>query len=204
LSALKLFAPGANSVTESPHTGHKLSRRRRLSLIFGAALLGAVIGPMGFWFRVPQSTKPGTVSFPGSPERWGKVAAGLTAPGAGQLFLLIAFLATLAVAPFLIRYLERITPLPAKGFYPRAALAGVCLGIGASILTTVGLFMAALMAGSMNAPDPEFGVFTLFIGGLFFAFLAGVSSVFLFFHIILVAGALFGLLFGLLTRRLVG
>ena len=191
--------------------GRRLGSRERwgLSLLGGA--LGAVIGPVGFWLRGLEATerlreRSGSTSGQSLPwtSAFGTIGTSLTQVA----FMLLAFIATAALMPVLIGWLERRLDRPAGAFYARAAAAGIALGTGATILTTMGIFVTLLVVGAVH-PDyatNQEGV-GVTVGGLaagtaVFAPIAGMVAPFLFLKWIVLFGVPFGLLFGLLVRRL--
>ena len=120
----------------------------------------------------------------------------------------LAFVATLALMPGLISWLERRAGGGAAGFHGKAAVAGVVFGVGATVLTAMEIFIVALLVGLVNpgTAAPEAGIVAT-IGGLIagitvFAPIVGAVMPFFFLSYIVLFGVPFGLLFGVLVRAL--
>ena len=198
------FPPSA--FTEPPRRA--LPPHRRWTIVLGGALLGAIIGPSGFLLQMRLNTYRATgsdlVSFPGSPERWGKSLQMITGTNGGLVFAVCGFIATLALMPFLVRWLEARTNRPARSYYTGAALGGILFGAVATFLVAWMLSLAALIAGtisSANATVAENAVALL--GGVFvFGPLVGITMPFFFVLPIVGIGAPFGMLNAAIVRRL--
>ena len=196
---------------ESVEAQARLSPRARWMLVLIGAFLGALIGPTGFWLRGLEATerlRERTGSAPGPPLPWSAPFTSIAASAPQVAFMAIAFLATGALMPPFIRWLDRYADRRARGFYPRAAVGGILLGFGATILTAMGIFLALLVVGianpdyagttgSANAPAGAMAA-----GAVVFAPIVGLTVPFLFLKWIMLFGAPFGLLFGMAIRRL--
>ncbi len=196
---------------ESVEAQAGLSPRARWMLVLVGALLGALIGPTGFWLRGLEATeqlRERSGSAPGPPLPWSAPFTSVAASAPQVIFMTIAFLATGALMPLLIRWLERSADRPAPGFYPRAAVGGILLGFGATILTAMGIFLALLVVGIVN---PDYAGTTgratapagaMAVGAAVFAPIVGITVPFLFLKWIMLFGVPFGLLFGAAIRWL--
>jgi hypothetical protein len=188
-----------------------LTPRQRWALAIAGAILGALIGPTGFLLQLRLATYRSTgsdlMTFPGPPARWARHLDMLGSMAGMQVFLACAFGATLALTPFLIRWLERRIHWRAASYYSSAAFAGITLGILATVLVAWGLAVAALYIGaSTGAVDASGGAsFLGMLGGvLVFGPLVGLFAPFFFILPIVGAGVPFGLLYGLVIRRVGG
>ena len=192
--------------------GGRLTRRQRWTLVLLGGALGAVIGPVGFWLRglaATQRLRERTGSTrAGRPLEW---SSALDAIGTGRVqiaFMVLAFFATLALMPLLLRWLEERVDHPAARFHALAAVAGVAFGTAATVLTAMGIFVTLLIVGMVhpgygaNASSTGASVGGLAFGVALFAPLVGAVVPFLFVKWIVMFGVPFGLLFGLLVRRL--
>ena len=192
--------------TEPP--SRTLTPRRRWSIVLGGALLGAIIGPSGFLLQMRLNTWRATgadlVSFPGSPGRWGKSLQMITSTNGGLVFAVCGFVATLALMPFLVRWLSGRANRPARSYYTGAALAGILFGAVATFLVAWMLSLAALIAGTMSSANATFGEnAAALLGGVFiFGPLVGITMPFFFVLPIVGVGAPFGLFHATIVRRL--
>ena len=189
----------------------RLTARERWGLALLGGALGAVIGPAGFWLRGLEATerlreRSGSASGPSLP--WASAFGTIGTSPTQLVFMLLAFIATVALMPVLIRWLEQRAGHPAGAFYGRAAAAGVALGTAATILTTMGIFVTLLVVGAVH-PDyatsqegVEVTVGGLAAGTAVFAPIVGMVAPFLFLKWIVLFGVPFGLFFGALVRRL--
>lgn len=179
-------------------------------MLLGGAL-GAVIGPVGFWLRGLEATerlreRSGSTLKP--PLPWTSAFNAIGTDRTQVAFMLLAFVATLALMPALLRWLEARAGQSGGGFYGRAAVTGVAFGAAATILTTIGIFVSMIILGTVNpeyagtSGGPEATLGQVAAGTAVFAPIAGVTAVFLFLKWIVLFGVPFGLLFGVLVRRL--
>jgi hypothetical protein len=182
--------------------------RRTLTLVGG--VLGALIGPTGFLLQMRLNTYRATgedlVAFPGSPGHWADRLDGIISLGGGQAFVVCGFFATLALVPFLIRWLETRAHRTSGAYYVSAAIGGVALGTVATVLVAWALFVLALIIGSFDSPTGTGGPMTVFalLGGVFiFGPLTGLIAPFFFILPIVGAGIPFGVIHGFAVRRLV-
>ena len=193
------------------HAKRRLTPRSRWELVALGGLLGAVIGPTGFWLRGIEATmrlRERTGSVSGPPLRW-SAAFRWIGTGPSQLgFVILAFIATAALMPVLLRWLEERAGRSAGAYYSQAAIAGTALGTGATVLTAMGIFLTLLVIGVAN---PEYtgttapagaSIVGMVVGATVFAPIIGVSTPFLYLQWILLFGVPFGLLFGVLVRRM--
>jgi hypothetical protein len=191
-----------------PHRGALTTRQRRGLAVIGA-IAGALIGPMGFMLQVRLSAArtlgSDALSFPGSPARWARNLGALGSLGGVQVFAVCAFVATLALMPVLIRWLESRLAGDRRAYYVGAAMSGVVLGIVATMLTAWMLAMAALITGfatgspAASVPTTVVGL----IGGMFiFGPLVGLITPFFFILPIVGVGIPFGLVSGAAVRFL--
>jgi hypothetical protein len=185
-----------------------LDNQHRRTLILSGAVLGAFVGPLGLWLDVrPKlgaavSEKFGTIF-----DMIGRAGPllSLDAGPTGLLVLAVPFVGTLILMPRFVRWLETQVERERVPFYSRAGLGGVVFGAVATALITWGLLMAAVIAGTIQnagstAPGDSAGAI---VGtALIFGPLAGLSTPFLFIPSIIVLGIPFGLIFGMLVRRL--
>ena len=186
-----------------------LTPRQRTTLAVLGAVLGAVIGPTGFLLQLRLSTYRATgsdlMAFPGPPATWARQLDVLGSMAGIQVFLVVAFGATLALTPFFIRFLERRVHRPAASYYFGAGFGGIVLGTVATVLVGWGLAVAALYIGaSTGAVDASGGATVLgMLGGvLVFGPLVGLFAPFFFILPIVGAGVPFGLLYGVLIRQI--
>jgi hypothetical protein len=198
------FPPSAFS--EPPR--RTLTPRRRWSIALGGALLGAIIGPSGFLLQMRLNTYRATgadlVSFPGSPERWGKNLQMIASTNGGLVFAICGFVATLALMPFLLGWLSGRANRPARSYYTGAALGGILFGAVATFLVAWMLSLAALIAGTISSANATFGEnAAALLGGVFiFGPLVGMTMPFFFVLPIVGIGAPFGMLNAAIVRRL--
>ncbi len=185
-----------------------LDNQQRRTLILSGALLGAFIGPLGLWLDVrPKlgaavSERFGTIS--DIIGRVGPFMSG-TAGTTGLLILAVPFVGTLILMPRFIRWLETQLERETVPFYLRAGLGGIVFGVVATAFITWGLMMAAVITGTIqNAGSSAPGDSAAAIIGtaVIFGPLGGLTTPFLFIPSIIVLGIPFGLLFGMLVRRL--
>jgi hypothetical protein len=179
-----------------------LTTNTRRTLVVGGALIGALIGPLGFVLRTDLISEA-------TPTAAGRFLRAFATTGGGLVFVAVAFVATLVLMPALIGWLARQAHRTAAPFYFRAALAGIVFGVAATVLTTAGLMVAALVAGALSPTAPPesrgaSGVAALGIGALMFAPLMGMFAVPFFVTSIVAFGVPFGLLFGALVRHFSG
>jgi hypothetical protein len=185
-----------------------LTPRRRWQVVLAGALVGALIGPSGFLLQMRLNTYRATgrdlVTFPGPPSRWARNLEGLVSTAGMRVFLLCAFLATLALMPLLIRWLESQVHRSRRSYYTAAAIGGVFFGIGATFFVAWGLSVAALIAGVSTGTggDTATGVAALAGGALVFGPLVGLFAPFFFILPIAGFGVPFGLGWGAVIRRL--
>ena len=185
-----------------------LTPRRRWQVVLAGALFGALIGPSGFLLQMRLSTYRATgkdlVIYPGPPSRWAKNLEGLVSTAGMRVFLLCAFLATLALMPLLVRWLESRVHRPRGSYYTAAAIGGVFFGIGATFFVAWGLSVAALIAGVATGAggDTATGMAALAGGALVFGPLVGLFAPFFFILPIAGFGVPFGLGWGAVIRRL--
>ena len=182
-----------------------LPHHRRVLVLLGG-LLGALIGPAGFLLQMRLNTYRATgedlVAFPGSPGRWADRLEGIMSLGSGRAFLVCGFIATLALVPFLIRWLEERVQRSIGSYYTSAAIGGVALGTVATVLVAWALFVLALVIGSLGDTDGPM-TFLALLGGVFiFGPLTGLMAPFFFILPIVGAGIPFGLLHGVAVRKL--
>ncbi len=176
--------------------------------MLAGALVGALIGPSGFLLQMRLNTYRATgrdlVTFPGPPSRWARNLEGLVSTAGMRVFLLCAFLATLALMPLLIRWLESRVHRSRRSYYTAAAIGGVFFGIGATFFVAWGLSVAALIAGVSTGTggDTATGVAALAGGALVFGPLVGLFAPFFFILPIAGFGVPFGLGWGAVIRRL--
>lgn len=195
--------------TSSEPSTRALTPRRRWIIAVGGAMLGAIIGPGGFLLQMRLNTYRATgsdlVSFPGSPERWGKNLQMITSTNGGLVFAACGFVATLALMPFLVRWLEGRASRPARSYYAGAALGGILFGAVATFLVAWMLSLAALTAGTMSSStSATVGEHAAaLLGGLFiFGPLVGITMPFFFVLPIVGIGIPFGVLHAAIIRRL--
>jgi hypothetical protein len=186
-----------------------LTPRQRWTIVAVGGLLGAIIGPSGFLLQMRLNTWRATgtdlVSFPGPPERWGRNLQGIVSTNGGLVFAVCGFVATLALMPLLVRWLERRASQPARSYFVGAAFSGVLFGAVATFLVAWMLSLAALVAGTMSSTaDATLGQhLAALFGGLFiFGPLVGITMPFFFVLPIVGVGAPFGVLHATLVRRL--
>ena len=201
------FSRADPGTSESPP--RPLTPGRRYAIVLAGALLGAIIGPSGFLLQMRWNTYQRTgedlVAFPGPLERWADRLESIGSFGAGQLFLLCAFLATLALMPFLVRWLESRIALSRAAYYRSAATGGVVFGVAATFLVAWMLAFSALIIGTVTGPSVANAATTAagLLGGLFvFGPLVGLMAPFFFILAIVGIGIPFGLLHGAAVRRL--
>src|SRR5687767_8464471 len=169
-----------------PHRGG-LTPRQRWWLVVAGGILGAIIGPSGFLLQMRLSTWRATgedlVRFPGSPARWAESIAAIGTVGALQLFIVFGFVATVAITPRLVAWIEARLDRAPGAYYTSAAVGGVALGVVATVLVAWMLAVAALVAGLMTGPSETgfvTGAVTL-MGGMFvFGPLVGLFTPFFF------------------------
>jgi hypothetical protein len=169
------------------------SRITRIVLL--DALLGIVIGSI--------SILNSNLRFPGNRD-WGfSDYASLTAASA-LFFGASFFLATLVLAPFLVKWLHARLDQPTRKYYLHAALAGIVFGAGAS--AAVGLFFPLTMAFVPNVPDSTLSdrVLLTLLGPLLFVPGTLLTALMMFALELIVFGVAFGLLNGWLVRRYLG
>ncbi len=193
-----------------PRVDGVLTPRRRWQLALAGAIVGALIGPSGFLLQMRLSTYRATgkdlVTFPGGPSRWARNLEGLVSTAGMRVFLLCAFIATLALMPLLLRWLESRIDRSRGSYYTAAAIGGVFFGIAATFFVAWGLAVAALVTGvatGVGGPsDPGTTALGLVGGALVFGPLVGLAAPFFFILPIAGFGVPFGLGWGALVRRL--
>ena len=175
-------------------------------------LAGACIGPIGFWLRGLAATerlyeRSGS-GLPRPPVAWTSALDALGTTGTRLAFMLVAFLGTVVLMPLLLRWLEMQLGRSGGSFYTRAAAAGIVLGIGATMLTALGIFVTLLLVVSMTpprgAPETDNGttLMSLIAGAMVFGPLVAVVMPFFFMPYIVLLGVPFGVVFGALVRWL--
>ena len=186
-----------------------LTPRQRWGLSLAGGILGAIIGPSGFLLQMRLSTWRATgedlVRFPGSPARWADAIAAIGKVGALQLFILFGFVATAAIMPRLVAWIEARVDRPARAYYTSAAAGGVVLGFVATFFVAWMLAVAALVVGlATGSPAPGLGTgaLALFGGALVFGPLVGLFTPFFFVLPIVGIGIPLGLGYGVIVRRL--
>ena len=187
-----------------------LTPRRRWQLALAGAIVGGLIGPTGFLLQMRLSTYRSTgkdlVSFPGPPSRWAKNLDFLVGTAGARVFLIFAFIATLALMPLLIRWLESRIDATRGSYYTGAAVGGVFFGMAATFLVGWGLAVAALAAGIATGAGGSADTGTTLVGmagGIFvFGPLVGLFAPFFFVLPIAGFGVPFGIGSGMAVRRL--
>jgi hypothetical protein len=120
----------------------------------------------------------------------------------GLLLGIPMFIATVLLAPLLLRFLKRQQALPRGRYYFRSALAGIVFGLAASagVGFVLGLIVPFLPdMGGVSTTLPE--RLALLAGAPpFLGLAAGIIGMFYIYEIV-VAGTLFGVLNGWLLRR---
>ena len=181
--------------------------RHRRALILSGGLAGAIIGPAGFF-----STTHGGAGVAALARRWhiseSDVVFGgslrLLESGWGALVFLVPGLLTLALMPLFLRWVAAgLTRRPA-GFYTRAALGGVGVGVAATAVITWGLASAALWIGTLTTPasgEAALNGAALAIGTLVFAPIVAISVPFIAIRPIVFWGLIFGVAYGALVKR---
>ena len=202
-----VLSPTSDSRGQPPRA---LTPRRRWLIAIGGALLGGIIGPSGFLLQMRLNTYRATgsdlVSFPGPPEQWGRNLQMIGSTNGGLVFAICGFVATLALMPFLVRWLERRTHLAPRAYYGGAALGGILFGTVATFLVAWMLALAALIAGTVSSPgDSTLATNAVaLLGGVFvFGPLLGITMPFFFVLPIVGVGVPFGVLHAAIVRRIV-
>ena len=190
------------------HGTRTLAPRERWLLVLLGGVLGAVIGPAGFWLRGIDATERlrERTGSTGSTRvsHWDAAFAAIGTSSVQLGFMLIAGIATAALTPTLVRWLERRAHHETRAFYPRAAVAGLGFGVAATMVTAMGIFIVMLAIGTASA-DPSTSVEDaggLVLGAGTFAPLVAIVAPFFFLKWIALFGVPFGLLFGRLVRWL--
>ena len=183
--------------------------RQRWWLVLAGGILGAVIGPTGMLLQMRLSTYRATgkdlVPFPGSLSRWAGHLEALGSTGVGRTFAICGFVATLALTPRLIDWLESRLDRPSGSYYSSAAFGGVLLGTVATFLVGWMLAVVALLVGLATGTGNVGAGMTIAsaLGGLFvFGPLVGLFAPFFFVLPIVVMGVIFGVGYGVAVRRL--
>ena len=187
-----------------------LTPRQRWWLTLAGGIVGAIIGPSGFLLQMRLSTWRATgedlVRFPGSPARWAESLAAIGRVGALQLFIACGFVATVAVTPRLIAWIEARLDRGTRSYYTSAAVGGVALGVVATFLVAWMLAVAALVVGTVTGPSDTgagMSILTLLAGVFVFGPLVGLFTPFFFLLPIVALGIPVGLGYGFIIRRLV-
>ena len=126
---------------------------------------------------------------------------------AGLVIIMLAipmFLATLMLAPLLIRYLKNRISEEKRRYYANAAAAGVFFGVAASGFA--GLFFPAMLALLPSAPNDPFTLLeragVALAGPLLFVPGFGLFAIIAFAIPLLITGMGFGLFNGYMVRKL--
>jgi hypothetical protein len=181
-----------------------LHRRR---LILSGAVLGAIIGLLGFWLKARAGLDPDTGSTTESVSAVVvRLANSIRSFGAVTTLLIVVavpFLATLILMPRFLRWLESRADRSQRPFYLQAAAGGIAFGTLATALIASGLMLAGMIAGSFTDAAKTAGDSgaALFFAGLIFVPIMGFFAPFYFFPFIVAAGIPFGAFFGGLVRR---
>lgn len=190
------------------HGTRTLAPRERWLLVLLGGVLGAVIGPAGFWLRGIDATERlrERTGSTGSTRvsHWDAAFAAIGTSSVQLGFMLIAGIATAALMPTLVRWLERRAHQERRAFYPRAVAAGLVFGVAATMATTIGIFIVLLVIGSVGG-DSSTSVGDagkLVVGAGMFGPIVAMVAPFLFLKWITLFGFPFGLLFGGLVRWL--
>lgn len=179
--------------------------RRRL--VLSGAVLGAIIGLLGFWLKTLAGLPPDAGSRAESVSAAViRVVSGIRSFGAvGTVLILVAvpFLASLVLMPGFLRWLEARADRNQRSFYLRAAAGGIGFGTLATAFIASALMLAAMIAGTFTdaAKSAADSGAVLFFGSLMFVPIMGFFAPFFFLPFIVAAGIPFGAFFGALVRR---
>jgi hypothetical protein len=167
------------------------SDRTTWMIVLLDALLGVVIGSVSM--ATLSARQPNRVFDPG---RYVDIAT-LSVFMFGAVF----FLATLLLAPFLVRYLRGRLHVGRRSYYRDSVVAGIAFGIGAS--AAVGLFFPLSMALVPGVPDYTFQdrITLALLGPLLMVPGTLLTALMLFGLELIGFGIAFGLLNGWLVRR---
>lgn len=174
--------------------------KQRARLVAAAALV-ALFGPLGFITMSAAAGKYGALE-PFFDANRARTFDAIARSGPLLVYLVVALVATVGIAKLLIDALVRRAGTPPRPYYLRAALNGMLAGIGAMVLTSIGMFILSYALGE-GPPvlSSDVGGVTLFFAGIVFGLFAGVGIVLLTAPFIVIAGSLFGLAFGWWVRR---
>ena len=181
-----------------------MTRSARWKLAFIGAVVGGLIGPIGFLLRERRAFyslygRDG-FPFPGPASDWMKNFGAIAKIDALRTFAIIAFVATLLLMPVFLRWLERRADRPASRFYLSASIGGIFFGVFATVLTAWGIFVALMFAADASGAAGPKPVSALMFGAAAFGPIIGLTAAVMFILEIFVAGIPFGAAFGAAVR----